>query len=126
MTLNFVLGKNQYDHHQKMMELFQNDFQNDPKGQFFFLVPNHIKFESEINILKSFDKGDGKIVATNNVQTFSFSRLAWYFLRDSSDYNLETLTQTKSAMLLKEIVQSHKKDLKIFKHMIDKPGLLTK
>lgn len=124
MTLNFVLGKNQYDHHQKMMELFQNDFQNDPKGQFFFLVPNHIKFESEINILKSFDKGDGKIVATNNVQTFSFSRLAWYFLRDSSDYNLETLTQTKSAMLLKEIVQSHKKDLKIFKHMIDKPGFI--
>ncbi|GEO63253.1 PD-(D/E)XK nuclease family protein [Companilactobacillus nantensis] len=124
MTLNFVLGKNQYDHHQKMMELFQNDFQKDPDGQFFFLVPNHIKFESEINILKSFDQGDGKIVATNNVQTFSFSRLAWYFLRDSSDYNLETLTQTKSAMLLKEIVQSHQKDLKIFKHMIDKPGFI--
>ncbi|WP_338231742.1 PD-(D/E)XK nuclease family protein [Companilactobacillus muriivasis] len=124
MTLNFVLGKNQYDHHQKMMELFQEDFQKDPQGQFFFLVPNHIKFESEINILKSFDQGDGKIVATNNVQTFSFSRLAWYFLRDSSDYNLETLTQTKSAMLLKEIVQAHQKDLKIFKHMIDKPGFI--
>ncbi|MHC6120188.1 PD-(D/E)XK nuclease family protein [Companilactobacillus sp. FL22-3] len=124
MTLNFVLGKNQFDHHQKLMELFQQDFQTDPEGQFFFLVPNHIKFESEVNILKSFDKGDDKVIATNNVQTFSFSRLAWYFLRDSSDYNRETLTQTKSAMLLKEIVQSNQKNLKVFKHMVDKPGFI--
>lgn len=124
MTLNFVLGKNQFDHHKKMMELFQRDYDNDPNGQFFFLVPNHIKFESEVNILKYFEKDQDKLIATNNVQTFSFSRLAWYFLRDSSDYNLETLTQTKASMLLKEIVQEHKNDLKIFKHMIDKPGFI--
>ena len=124
MTLNFVLGKNQYDHHQKMMELFQTDYDKDPQGQFFFLVPNHIKFESEVNILKYFEKDDQQLIATNNVQTFSFSRLAWYFLRDSSDYNLETLTQTKAAMLLKNIVQAHKADLKIFAGMIDKPGFI--
>lgn len=124
MKLNFVLGKNQYDHHQKMMELFQNDYDNHPQDQFFFLVPNHIKFESEINILKHFDNQDGKLIAKNNVQTFSFSRLAWFFLRDSSDYNLETLTQTKAAMLLKEIVSKHQSDLKIFRHMIDKPGFI--
>ena len=124
MTLNFVLGKNQFDHHQKMMELFNEDFQRDPQGQFFFLVPNHIKFESEVNILKSFGNDDDELIATNNVQTFSFSRLAWYFLRDSGEYNLESLTQTKAAMLLKEIVQTHKKDLKIFSGMIDKPGFL--
>jgi ATP-dependent nuclease, subunit B len=45
-------------------------------------------------------------------------------LRDSSDYNLETLTQTKAAMLLKNIVQAHKSDLKIFAGMIDKPGFI--
>jgi len=124
MTLNFVLGKNQYDHHKKMMELFQEDYTKDPKGQFFFLVPNHIKFESEVNILKYFEKDDDKLIATNNVQTFSFSRLAWYFLRDSSDYNIETLTQTKAAMLLKNIVQEHKSELKIFAGMINKPGFI--
>lgn len=124
MTLNFVLGKNQFDHHKKMMELFQEDYTKDPTGQFFFLVPNHIKFESEVNILKYFQKDNDSLIATNNVQTFSFSRLAWYFLRDSSDYNLETLTQTKSAMLLKNIVQEHKSELKIFAGMIDKPGFI--
>lgn len=124
MTLNFVLGKNQFDHHKKMMELFHEDYKKNPTEQFFFLVPNHIKFESEVNVLKSFDKGDNQLIAKNNVQTFSFSRLAWYFLRSNSDYNVETLTQTKSAMLLKEIVQSHKSDLKIFRGMIDKPGFI--
>ncbi|MQS76403.1 hypothetical protein FHL06_08435 [Lactobacillus halodurans] len=126
MTLNFVLGKIQFDHHQKMMELFDSDYQKDKNGQFFFLVPNHIKFESEINILKHFVKGDDKdeVTATHNVQTFSFSRLAWYFLRSNSDYNLATLTQTKAAMLLKEIIQSHKSDLKIFRGMVDKPGFI--
>jgi len=122
--LNFVLGKNQLDHHKKMMELFQKDYDHDPNGQFFFLVPNHIKFESEVNILRHFQKDNDSLIATNNVQTFSFSRLAWYFLRDSSDYNVETLTQTKSAMLLKNIVQEHKSDLKIFAGMIDKPGFI--
>ncbi|APU71371.1 PD-(D/E)XK nuclease family protein [Companilactobacillus crustorum] len=124
MTLNFVLGKNQFDHHKKMMELFHEDLKKDPQGQFFFLVPNHIKFESEVNILKSFEKDNDSLIATNNVQTFSFSRLAWYFLRDSSDYNLETLTQTKSAMLLKEIIQKNQSHLKIFSGMINKPGFL--
>lgn len=124
MTLNFVLGKNQFDHHKKMMELFQEDMKKDPQGQYFFLVPNHIKFESEVNILKSFAKDNDSLVATNNVQTFSFSRLAWYFLRDSSDYNVETLTQTKAAMLLKEIIQKNQKQLKIFSGMINKPGFI--
>ncbi|WP_334351525.1 PD-(D/E)XK nuclease family protein [Companilactobacillus sp. HBUAS56257] len=124
MTLNFVLGKNQFDHHQKMMELFSTDYQKDPEGQFFFLVPNHIKFESEVNILRHFEKDDQTLAATHNVQTFSFSRLAWYFLRDTSEYNLETLSQTKSAMLLKDIVAENKSDLKIFAGMIDKPGFI--
>ncbi|PMD70746.1 PD-(D/E)XK nuclease family protein [Companilactobacillus nuruki] len=124
MTLNFVLGKNQLDHHKEVMTLFDQDYQKDPNGQFFFLVPNHIKFESEVNILKHFNTNDKKLIATHNVQTFSFSRLAWYFLRDSKDYNLETLTQTKAAMILKNIVTNQQNELKVFKHMIDKPGFI--
>ena len=128
MTLNFVLGTNQFDHHKKMMELFNEDYKKDPQGQFFFLVPNHIKFESEVNILKEIgefkDVAKDKVIATDNVQTFSFSRLAWYFLRSNKDFNAETLTQTKAAMLLKNIVQENKSELKIFAGMIDKPGFI--
>lgn len=127
MTLNFVLGKNQFDHQKKMMELFKKDYQKNPEGQFFFLVPNHIKFESEINTLKALGQGDtsnDELIATSNVQSFSFSRLAWYFLRGQSIYNADSLTETKSAMLLRNIILQHKSELKIFSGMVGKPGFI--
>ncbi|WP_164509370.1 PD-(D/E)XK nuclease family protein [Companilactobacillus jidongensis] len=127
MTLNFVLGKNQLDHQKKMMELFKSDYQKNSNGQFFFLVPNHIKFESEINTLKALGQDNGnddELIATSNVQTFSLSRLAWYFLRDQSIYNTDSLTETKSAMLLRNIILQHKSELKIFSGMVGKPGFI--
>ncbi|MFD1419064.1 PD-(D/E)XK nuclease family protein [Companilactobacillus keshanensis] len=122
MTLNFVLGKNQFDHHQKMMELFRKDYQKNPEGQFFFLVPNHIKFESEINMLKELGNEDADLIATSNIQSFSFSRLAWYFLRSNSTFTTESLTSTKSAMILRNIINKNKKSLKIFSGMTEKSG----
>lgn len=124
MTLNFVLGKNQLDHHQKMMELFKKDHTKNPNGQFFFLVPNHIKFESEINMLKELgsDQDKDSLIATSNVQSFSFSRLAWYFLRGDSTFNAESLTETKSAMILRNIIDKNKKSLHIFSGMSEKSG----
>ncbi|APX72808.1 PD-(D/E)XK nuclease family protein [Companilactobacillus allii] len=124
MTLNFVLGKNQFDHQKKIMDLFQKDYKKNPNGQFFFLVPNHIKFESEINTLRSLGNDDDELIATSNVQSFSFSRLAWYFLRDQSIYNTESLTETKSAMLLRNIILQHESELKIFSGMVGKSGFI--
>ncbi|WP_164506056.1 PD-(D/E)XK nuclease family protein [Companilactobacillus insicii] len=127
MTLNFVLGKNQLDHQKKMMELFKDDYQKNPNGEYFFLVPNHIKFESEINTLKALGQDNGEsdeLIATSNVQSFSFSRLAWYFLRSQSIYNTDSLTETKSAMLLRNIILQHKSELKIFSGMVGKPGFI--
>ncbi|MCH4008241.1 PD-(D/E)XK nuclease family protein [Companilactobacillus sp.] len=126
MTLNFILGKNQFDHHEKMMELFKNDFEKDPQGEFFFIVPNHIKFESEIMMLNDFGKiqGNEELVASNRVQCFSISRLAWYFLRGTDIFNTETLTDTKSAMIIRNIIDQHRSDLKILGGMADKSGFI--
>ncbi|MFC6323263.1 PD-(D/E)XK nuclease family protein [Companilactobacillus baiquanensis] len=122
MALNFVLGKNQFDHHQKMMELFRKEYQKNPNDQFFFLVPNHIKFESEINMLKELGEDQDELIATSNVQSFSFSRLAWYFLRSNSTFTAESLTETKSAMILRDIINKNKKSLQIFSGMTEKSG----
>ncbi|AKP66590.1 PD-(D/E)XK nuclease family protein [Companilactobacillus ginsenosidimutans] len=126
MTLNFILGKNQFDHHAKMMELFEKDFKNDKNGEFFFIVPNHIKFESEIRTLTDFGKiqGDDELVASSKVQCFSLSRLAWYFLRGTDVFNIETLTDTKSAMIIRRIISQHKSELKILAGMADKSGFI--
>ncbi len=126
MTLNFILGKNQFNHHQKMMELFQKDFRNDDQGTFFFIVPNHIKFEAEIRTLNDLGEmqGDNKLIASNRVQCFSLSRLAWYFLRGTDAFNTETLTDTKSAMIIRNIISKNRSDLKILSGMADKSGFI--
>ncbi|WP_129044958.1 PD-(D/E)XK nuclease family protein [Companilactobacillus metriopterae] len=127
MTLNFILGKNKVDHHQKIQELFENDYQKNPKNQFFFLVPNHIKFESEIEWLNRFGQitGNSDIVAANNVQVFSISRLIWYLLRDTDLLDKESITTTKSAMILRNIVNSNQSNLKLFSGMVNKQGFIS-
>lgn len=126
MTLNFILGKNQFDHHTEMMKLFKQDFERDNEGEFFFIVPNHIKFESEIKMLDDFGKiqGHPELVASSRVQCFSLSRLAWYFLRGSDVFNTETLTDTKSAMIIRNIIAKNHPDLKILGGMADKTGFV--
>lgn len=126
MTVNFILGNNQFDHHQKMMEMFERDYEKDPQGEFFFIVPNHIKFESEIRTLNDLGKfqGDGELVASSQVQCFSLTRLAWYFLRGSDIFNTETLSDTKSAMIIRNIIIKNKAKLKILSGMADKSGFI--
>ncbi|MQS88539.1 PD-(D/E)XK nuclease family protein [Companilactobacillus mishanensis] len=126
MTLNFILGKNQQDHHHEIMKLFSDDFSKFKNDEFFFIVPNHIKFESEINMLKDFGdiQGIDGLVATNKVQCFSLTRLAWYFLRGTDIFNTETLTDTKSAMIIRNIINQQKSHLKILSGMSNKPGFI--
>ncbi len=52
MTLQFVLGKDGLDHQAKMIEILKSQKVKNAGDQFFYLVPNHIKFESEVDILK--------------------------------------------------------------------------
>ena len=52
MTLQFVLGRAGVDHQSKMIDILRQQKSDNPHDQFFYLVPNHIKFESEVSILK--------------------------------------------------------------------------
>lgn len=127
MSLTFILGKEQKDHKQKLIDIFLSDYQKNPQDKFYFIVPNHIKFESEIEIIESFKKTldpNSNIIATNNLQIFSLSRMAWYYLRDTNELNAMTLTETKKAMIIKYIITQHQKDLKIFKGEINKEGFI--
>ncbi|GKQ42679.1 ATP-dependent helicase/deoxyribonuclease subunit B [Companilactobacillus sp. RD055328] len=127
MALTFVLGNSKKNHLQQIMDNFIADYKNNPHDKFFFVVPNHIKFESEIEIIKQFKekiKPNSEIIATNNLQIFSLSRLAWYFLRDEEVLNRQTLTSTKKSMIVRNILNNRKKELQIFKGEIQNNGFI--
>ncbi|MDO1605441.1 PD-(D/E)XK nuclease family protein [Lactobacillus sp. YT155] len=128
MSLNFILGKSQKDHEKQIVDQFLTDYQENPDDQYFFIVPNHIKFESEIKIIKQFrDKfKKGKdYVATSNLQIFSLSRLAWYFLRNINALIRPSLTTTKKSMIVKNILLQHIDELSIFKGEVRTNGFIN-
>ncbi len=51
MTLQFVIGKASVNHENSLLSELAKAQQEHPDDQFYYLVPNHIKFESEVQVL---------------------------------------------------------------------------
>lgn len=116
-TLNFVLGPASRDHQQQLVRQLHEQKQAHPKDQFFFLVPNHIKFSTEIDVLaalRSMAK-TSDVYAQTQVQVLSFSRLAWFLLRNEPAFQVPRISQVGMTMLVAKIIQGlSEEDLKMF------------
>lgn len=124
MTLQFVLGKEGLDHQEKMIDILQQQKSDNPNDQFFYLVPNHIKFESEVTILKQLGDPDDITTAQSDVQVLSFTRLAWFFLRNTSEYQKQRISSAGINMLLYQIIIDNEDKLILFAHEIHNPGFI--
>ncbi len=125
MALQFVLGTNSYDHQKKMVEILKSQKKKYPNDKFFYLVPNHIKFESEIEILKELSNPKKNVSAQTNIQILSLPRLAWYFLRTTSVYQKQRISPAGINMLLYQIIIDKKNDLFLFNREAELPGFLS-
>ncbi|GAF37699.1 PD-(D/E)XK nuclease family protein [Lentilactobacillus farraginis] len=124
MTLQFVLGTNGADHQGKMVEILQKQRAENPNDRFFYLVPNHIKFESEVEILKQLADPTDRVTAQSSVQVLSFTRLAWYFLRTTAKYQKQRISPAGINMLLYQIITDRQDDLLLFSQEARLPGFI--
>lgn len=97
-TLGFVLGTAAMDHQQVLIDQLVDQIKNASADEsFYYLVPNHIKFETEINVLAGLRDRQGLSgsdrFASSRVQVLSFSRLAWYLLRDTPAFQKQHLSK---------------------------------
>lgn len=131
-TLQFVIGKASRQHEAALVEDLIQRLQ-DPKqskDRFFFLVPNHIKFETEVRILATLQSrlGYREQYAQSRVQILSFSRLAWYLLKNDPAYQSPRLSKMGPVMLVAQIIQQLKQtnpqQLGIFQGESDRPGFV--
>lgn len=116
-TLNFVLGPASKDHQQELIRQLHETQQAHPQDQFFFLVPNHIKFSTEIDVLAALRKMEtpSDVYAQSQVQVLSFSRLAWFLLRNEPAYQTPRISEVGMTMLVAKIVRGlPEADLKMF------------
>ncbi|ARY91561.1 PD-(D/E)XK nuclease family protein [Lacticaseibacillus styriensis] len=128
MGLQFILGDATRDHAQTMAAMIQEQLAADPQNQIFFLVPNHIKFEAEIDLLKrlrQLQQGEADAYAQSRVQVLSFSRLAWFYLKNTPLYQQPRLDQASNTMLVAKILADRQDDLTIYAGEAQHTGFVT-
>ena len=107
MALGFILGGAEIDHEQAALEQLVKWQKSAPNDNYFVIVPDHIKFETEVKVLEylrqiySSPKG---LYASTKTQVFSFSRLAWYFIKDQKSVQGRHLSQLGLTMLVQSIL----------------------
>lgn len=126
-SLHFVLGEASKNHQKKLVQELAKQLRAHPHDNFFYLVPNHIKFVSEISVLKNLqgELGGQGIYAQSRVQVLSLSRLAWYLLRDTAAYQAPRLSNVGATMLMTKLVQSRQGEMGIYAGEVKRPGFVA-
>ncbi|MBO0440233.1 PD-(D/E)XK nuclease family protein [Candidatus Enterococcus ikei] len=127
MSLQFIRGTAEMDLEEALLQASVKWLSDDEAHEVFYLVPNHMKFEQEINALKRIKKiqnDQSDSIATMRLQVFSFYRLAWYYLQHTQYYSSEVLSEAGAAMVLRKILSENEESLKVFRGEINKSGFI--
>lgn len=125
MSLRFLLGHGNCDLQAAAVDEAVAFKQAHPQGKVFFLVPNYNKFVQEQELLQGLkQRQQTDSFSTIDIQVFSFYRLAWYFLQQTGQLTENTISETGSLMILRQVLSEMADDLVIFKSEIQKAGFV--
>lgn len=125
MSIEFIYGPASSPAQKVLAQKAIDWLKADAKHQVFYLVPNHVKFETEVSVLENIQQLEGReMIASTRLQVFSFSRLAWYFLQNTPIYSKKTLSESGRHMLLRQLLKQYKDQLTLFKGEVNKAGFI--
>ncbi|WP_226658615.1 helicase-exonuclease AddAB subunit AddB [Pseudalkalibacillus hwajinpoensis] len=118
MTVQFVIGRSGSGKSDHCLTEMQNELSKRPIGQdMIYLVPEQMTFQSEYELVHN--RGlKGMIRA----QVFSFTRLAWKVLQETGGMARPHLTSVGTSMMLRQIIEENKSDLRIYQRSSEKTG----
>lgn len=130
MGLQFRLGRANTDKRDGMLDEISELLSENREIKVFYLVPEHIKFDAEMTVLKELGEREPfnrqELLGMMDVQVLSFSRLAWFLLQDSDLYARPQLTQTGLSMLLRKLLLQYEEQLTIYRGEVRKNGFIQK
>ena len=128
MSLQFVLNTADEDIVEDLLGMSVEWLEKSMHNEVFYLVPNHVKFETEINVLKKMHTlpkfKHQTYMATMRLQVFSFSRLAWYYMQQTKSYQETRLSNSGKFMLIRKSLLACKEELSLFQREVDRPGFI--
>ena len=115
--INVITGRQVDNLQNEIIDQAVRSYYQDKTHDVFIIVPNHIKFTTEVRALSKLSVlTNKKQVAVNKLHILSFSRLAWYFLKDEAIRLPQILDDAASVMLLEQIVTDYQAELKLFQN----------
>ncbi|WEV44468.1 PD-(D/E)XK nuclease family protein [Lactobacillus sp. ESL0684] len=121
--IKMLVGRQTDALQEKILQLAVENYQRQPEHETFIIVPNHIKFTTEVNAINKLAVSQNQTEqSVKNLQVLSFSRLAWYFLKDHA---IPTqLDDAAAAMLIAKIIEQNRSQLHLFKNVSVNSGLV--
>ncbi|MGM0124167.1 helicase-exonuclease AddAB, AddB subunit [Enterococcus sp. AZ194] len=125
MSLQFILGSAKHDHQVSLIQEANEWLSKNPQNEVYFLVPNYNKFEQEQEILSQLRHSNNrKTISTTRVQVFSFYRLAWFFLQQTTLLSGNELSEAGAAMIFRQILEKEQENLTVFRGEVNKTGFI--
>ncbi|CAK8053651.1 PD-(D/E)XK nuclease family protein [Eupransor demetentiae] len=128
MSVEILMGTARADFRQEMLSRIAEQSKANPNLTVFYVVPNHIKFDSEVEVLEAYRQLAGlpadALYAQSRLQAFSLSRLAWYLLKNSPRRQAQILDPTGLFMILSRILREEATRLPVFARMQAKRGFV--
>lgn len=131
MGLTFKLSRTNSNKEYEINQLLTELLADEEIQSIYYLIPDNVKFESEVNVLTHLKKETQSTMAGMiDLQVYSFQRLAWHLLSDSSIFNQTRLSQTGLTILVKkiiiDIIEEDSTMLKVFKGQEQFNGFINK
>lgn len=122
--IKIITGRQTDPLQEKILEEAVENYQKHPEHETFIIVPNHIKFTTEVRAINKLAiNQQTEHTSVKNLQVLSFSRLAWYFMKDAEKGLPTQLDNAACAMLISQIINQKNDELILFHEITANSGL---
>lgn len=123
--IKILVGRQTDSLQEKILQQAVENYQHFPEHETFIIVPNHIKFTTEIRAINKLAVSQNQVEqSVEKLRVLSFSRLAWFFLKDEEKGLPIQLDDAAAAMLLAKIIEQNRDHLHLFQKANINPGLI--
>ncbi|MFT8714310.1 MAG: PD-(D/E)XK nuclease family protein [Leuconostoc pseudomesenteroides] len=129
MALNILMGRAEHDMRGDMLVDIQKQLQQNASLTIYYIVPNHVKFDSEVDVLQRFSVINGhsqvQRYSQSRLQVYSLTRLAWALMKNRPTKQPETVSTAGLFMMVTDILREKASQLPVFARLQAKSGFVT-
>ena len=119
MSIQYILGNSGSGKTEFLYQKILEEAKRYPSQTYYVVVPEQFTMQTQREFVM---RSPNKCIM--NIDVVSFDRLAYRIFDELGLTQIQVLDDIGKSLLLRRIIQNKKKDLKIFKNNVEKPGYI--